>query len=570
VASLILGPLLRYVSDTEATVWVETDAPCTVEVLGASARTFRVCGHDYALVVVRDLEPGETYEYEVALDGERVWPEDGSPFPPSTIRTIAPDEPLRIVFGSCRVAVPHEPPWTQTRDEDEEHGREIDALYALATRMQELPATEWPHVLLCLGDQIYADEDSPRTREFIRSKRDTSRPPGEEVLDYEEYARLYRETWGEPEIRWMLSTVSSSMIFDDHDVHDDWNTSIAWLREMRAQPWWEERITSALMSYWVYQHVGNLAPELLEEHQLLREVREAEDAGDVLHRFAHAADHGSEGSRWSYCRDLGRTRLIVFDSREGRVLDRSRRKIVDDREWQWISEHARGDVDHLLLADSLPILLPPGLHHLEAWSERICGGAWTRALSGLGERLRRTLDLEHWAAFSDSFERMVGLLIDVGSGRRGAPPATITALAGDVHHAYLAEAGFRKRDGVGSAVYQAVCSPYRNALDRHERLVVRIATRRAVGRAVRALAAAAGVAEPRIRWRLTGEPTFDNQFATLDIDGRGARLRIEKIVPGDWRKPRIETTLERVLSGPDGVPSTQGSRKRVSPPSTPT
>ncbi|MGW1633884.1 hypothetical protein, partial [Streptomyces anthocyanicus] len=31
------------------------------------------------------------------------------------------------------------------------------------------------------------------------------------------------------EVRWLLSTVPSCMIFDDHDVIDDWNTSAAWL-----------------------------------------------------------------------------------------------------------------------------------------------------------------------------------------------------------------------------------------------------------------------------------------------------------------------------------------------------
>ena len=61
-------------------------------------------------------------------------------------------------------------------------------------------------------------------------------------------------------IRWLFSTVGVAMIFDDHDVHDDWNTSIAWLEEMRAKPWWEERIESALSSYWIYQHLGNLSP----------------------------------------------------------------------------------------------------------------------------------------------------------------------------------------------------------------------------------------------------------------------------------------------------------------------
>lgn len=45
--------ILRYVGETEATVWVETAEPCTVGVLGRTARTFRVEGHDYALVVLR-------------------------------------------------------------------------------------------------------------------------------------------------------------------------------------------------------------------------------------------------------------------------------------------------------------------------------------------------------------------------------------------------------------------------------------------------------------------------------------------------------------------------------------
>ena len=35
---------------------------------------------------------------------------------------------------------------------------------------------------------------SEATREFIRSRRDTSVPPGEQVADFEEYTRLYRET----------------------------------------------------------------------------------------------------------------------------------------------------------------------------------------------------------------------------------------------------------------------------------------------------------------------------------------------------------------------------------------
>ena len=62
------------------------------------------------------------------------------------------------------------------------------------------------------------------------------------------------------------------------------------------------------------------------------------------------------------------------------------------------------------------------------------------------------------------------------------------------------------------------------------------------------LARSAGVEAAEVEWRLEQEPTFDNQFATLDIDGDRVDLRIEKTVPGDWRRPRIETSLERHLA----------------------
>ena len=203
---LVLGPLLRYVGAEEATVWVETSEPCEVEILGHRSRTFSMEGHHYALVVVSGLESGEPYEYEVLLDGERRWPEAGSRFPPSTIRTISPGEDLRLIFGSCRLALPHHPPYTLTKDEDE-RGRETDALHALALRMRDEPPERWPHAMMMLGDQVYADMASPATKEFIRSRRDAGEPPGEEVADFQEYAHLYRESWSVPEIRWLLSTV---------------------------------------------------------------------------------------------------------------------------------------------------------------------------------------------------------------------------------------------------------------------------------------------------------------------------------------------------------------------------
>jgi hypothetical protein len=64
MADLVLGPLLRYVGETEATVWVEADPPCTVEVLGHEEPTFTVEEHHYALVRIEGLEPASFNEYE--------------------------------------------------------------------------------------------------------------------------------------------------------------------------------------------------------------------------------------------------------------------------------------------------------------------------------------------------------------------------------------------------------------------------------------------------------------------------------------------------------------------------
>ena len=133
---LLLGPLLRYVDEEQATVWVETDSACEVEVLGRKQRTIHISGHHYALVPIEDLEPGTENPYEVRLDGEVRWPEPGSELPPSVIRTIAPDEQLRIAWGSCRVTVPHEPPYDGAKTDDD-RGRGSDALRCYAVRMLE-------------------------------------------------------------------------------------------------------------------------------------------------------------------------------------------------------------------------------------------------------------------------------------------------------------------------------------------------------------------------------------------------------------------------------------------------
>ena len=307
--------------------------------------------------------------------------------------------------------------------------------------------------MLFLGDQVYADETTDAMREFISARRDIEEPPWTELKDYQEYAHLYSLAWTDDTNRWLLSTLPTAMIFDDHDIRDDWNTSQAWRDEMEATSWWHGRIVAGLASYWVYQHLGNLSPAGAPRGRDLaagcveHEGDDELDLTEVLDAFADRVDQEPQTYRWSYAREFGdQARLVVVDSRAARVLDPDERALLDPDELAWLDEHMRGDVDHLLIGTSLPFMLARGLHHLEAAGEAMAAGAWGRRgaeRGGVGPPARRPRALGG----------LPGQLPpggghgDRGRGRaqRGRAPVSVTFLSGDVHHSYVSEARLSRR-----------------------------------------------------------------------------------------------------------------------------
>jgi hypothetical protein len=209
--------------------------------------------------------------------------------------------------------------------------------------------------------------------------------------------------------------------------------------------------------------------------------------------------------------------------------------MVDDDEWAWIEREARRETEHLLIGTSLPFLLPRGIDALERWDERACAGAWGRLGARLAEKARQGLDLEHWAAFGSSWQKLMRLAEEV------AERATVVVLSGDVHYSYLAQVEGRR-------IYQATCSPLRNPLRRAMRLLGRISVSPvadALGAGLRRLAA---VPDPRPPWRLLRGPWFDNVIATLELEGPHVRLKMEKTVPERGEEPALELVYEHVLA----------------------
>ncbi|MEV1046810.1 alkaline phosphatase D family protein [Streptomyces sp. NPDC049916] len=618
MTGLRLGPLLRYVdweSGTTATVWVEAARPCTVDVRCAdgasgSSDTFSVAGHHYALVVVTGLTPGSTTAYEVLIGDRRVWPPEESALPPSTITTPAaspPGTPPPVSPGASPSASPGASPATHagespaTRASAPESGAPgpsagaeeadvrvafgscrwaaapgggndpvgPDALVTLAHRLATEPAAERPDVLLLLGDQVYADETSKETRRRLAARRDLSEPPGTEIADFEEYTYLYDESWGDSKVRWLLSTVPSCMIFDDHDVIDDWNTSAAWQEDMRATAWWHERIVSGFMSYWIYQHLGNLSPAELASDPVYAAVLAAPEGTEVLRRFAAETDADPLRTRWSYRRVFGRVRLVMVDTRAARVLAEQDRAMLDPEEVRWLEEEVLGDpasYDHLLIGSSLPWLLPPLVHDAERWNAALCAGVRGDRWARFGEKVRRAADLEHWAAFPASFDRLAELLRTAGSGPDA--PATICVLSGDVHHAYISEPRWPATGGTGEAgdtgavgatgeardsdalrarVLQLTCSPVHNSVPRPMRAAFRFGWSRMGRRIGRALARHGRTGESPVTWRRDGGPWFGNQLMTLTLRGRNSALTLVQATEGE-SGAQLETVLERSLT----------------------
>ena len=184
-----------------------------------------------------------------------------------------------------------------------------------------------------------------------------------------------------------------------------------------------------------------------------------------------------------------------------------------------------GGFDHLIIGTSLPFLLAPGLHHVEAFSEGLCNGAWGKTAARVGERLRRAVDLEHWAAFQQGFLQVARMTLEVASGspRDGAPHRAVPVGRRAPQLRGVGVAGPARVTDVTiqGRILQAVCSPIRNPLPAPMVRVMRAGTRRSMGRLVRRLAKAAKVPVSPLGWAVDRGPWVDNNLAVLEVQPDG-------------------------------------------------
>ena len=133
----------------------------------------------------------------------------------------------------------------------------------------------------------------------------------------------------------------------------------------------------------MYQHLGNLSPaELADNEDFQRLVATEGDTWPHLAELAERADREvdcNKGIRFSYRWDLGRSRLIMVDSRNGRILESGERMMIGDNEFRWLEAKAEEDpesLDHLMLG-LIGAVVDASCHRRSGDAQRASGRAST-------------------------------------------------------------------------------------------------------------------------------------------------------------------------------------------------
>lgn len=311
---------------------------------------------------------------------------------------------------------------------------------------------------------------APKGKEEDRPAGDTSAPADPELpptgrpvpmhaADFAEYAFLYESAWARADpIRKVLANVPSFMVFDDHEVTDDWNADKRWLDNVHRPPkgapeYWPETMADALAAYWMYQGWGNQAPaEWATDPRsklLVAHMKAGTDALPSLRTLLRRDLEPPSALAWDFALPIASPIFYSTDCRMKRVL-RPGKPSFDDR----VLDRAGLDkMKALLLRSTAPVtfliasspILLPGLigesFQMEEAGVRPLGlkvDALTK-LFGLtltqvfDESFRRKRDIEHWAANQSWFD-VLKFLADLS---KDAPNLkTVVAISGDVHFSY--------------------------------------------------------------------------------------------------------------------------------------
>lgn len=230
------------------------------------------------------------------------------------------------------------------------------------------------------------------------------------------------------------------MIFDDHDVTDDWNLTRGWEESAYGHPFSRRILGNAMIGYTLCQGWGN-APERFPQ-TLLSHLFDSVQAGreetrnlfiDELLRF----------ESWHYSLPTI-PKLVVLDTRTRRWRSESSPgKPSGLMDWETLTELQQELIDEqsVLLISAAPIF---GMKLIEAVQ---------KIFTYFGHAL--TVDAENWMAHRGAANVILNIFLHLKT------PQHFVVLSGDVHYSFAYDIKIRFRKN-SPDIWQITCSGFKN------------------------------------------------------------------------------------------------------------
>lgn len=252
-----------------------------------------------------------------------------------------------------------------------------------------------------------------------------------------------------PQAARLLAHIQTLMIFDDHDVTDDWNLSAKWEATAYGHPFSRRIVGNALVAYMLCQGWGN-RPDVFGE--LLDDMQALMAAPDADHRLDATAQDALIGrllsfEKWDYVLRTQPT-VIVLDTRTRRWRNRrSPSRPSGLMDWESLTE-----LQHELLDESAAVIVSPtpmfGVKLIEI-VQRIC------TFAGLA----LTVDAENWMAHRGAASVVLNIF------RHSRTPGNYVVLSGDVHYSFVYDVQVRDQDRTPH-IWQVTSSGIKNEFPR--------------------------------------------------------------------------------------------------------
>ncbi len=244
------------------------------------------------------------------------------------------------------------------------------------------------------------------------------------------------------------------MIFDDHDVTDDWNLSANWKRKVWNAPLGRQVVAIGLTAYWLVQGWGNVPSSFSPE---FKEVIQAYVSSPFLSRSLQQklGTMMWHETSWHFITPTYPSTLFI-DTRTKRAYQEPAKKalspsLVSEAEWSHL-EHSLFSTgwkkqDPLLLVSPTPLY---GIGLVESFLNKM-----VRLLYSLGLPIQAAVDYEMWKYNGCRFSLFLEKLVQW-------QPQSCLILSGDVHTSSVVRATIFWHTGWKIKIHQFTSSPLRN------------------------------------------------------------------------------------------------------------